>query len=57
MILYTYFVQVKEKSDYNAKFIQVCAFEEDLCHERDGLEKQKAALLEKNNKLEQNLEV
>lgn len=36
---------------------EVCAFEEDLCHERDGLEKQKAALLEKNNKLEQNLEI
>ncbi|XP_047475591.1 blastoderm-specific protein 25D-like isoform X3 [Penaeus chinensis] len=36
---------------------EVCAFEEELCHERDGLEKQKAALLEKNNKLEQNLEI
>ncbi|XP_042864871.1 blastoderm-specific protein 25D-like isoform X6 [Penaeus japonicus] len=36
---------------------EVGAFEEELCHERDGLEKQKAALLEKNNKLEQNLEI
>lgn len=38
-------------------FQQVQGLEEDLVRERDGLEKTRASLMEKNTKLEQDLEV
>ncbi|KAK7066230.1 hypothetical protein SK128_024340 [Halocaridina rubra] len=36
---------------------EVCALEQELALEQDNLEKQRASLLEKNNKLEQNIEI
>ncbi|XP_045607342.1 ninein-like protein isoform X4 [Procambarus clarkii] len=51
------FVSELSKDDFKVLEEQVLALEEEMSQERDSLEKQRASLLEKNNKLEQDLEI